>query len=351
NHDDLLHLKIPLQNIREATNNFDEENVGGTGGFGNHYIGQLLWSGESIAIHAQKCNKEWDNEKEQQFWMEISMLSSLKHNNLVSLVGFCDENNEKIIIYKYESWISLDNRLSDSLLLTWLRRLEICVGVVHALSYIHYDEQRDFSVIHQNIESEAILLNDSWEPKLSEFRISIKTKASERHHSFHVDEVWDRKGYTDPTYFAASFSFHNIKKTLCAYLFAASFAASFSFHNIKKTFSFHMRIQLTVYKADLEHFDSSNSLSINGVDICDLPRKRSTVAIKRINNQEGEQGFIAEIETLTSCKHDNIISLLGFCYEGNGPMILVYDHALKGSLQNYLGSSDKMTNLTWMQRL
>ncbi|PWA73099.1 protein kinase-like domain, Phloem protein 2-like protein [Artemisia annua] len=106
-----------------------------------------------------------------------------------------------------------------------------------------------------------------------------------------------------------------------------------------------------VYKADLEHFDSSNYSSKEGVDKCDLPRKRSTVAIKRINNPEGEQGFIAEIETLTSCKHENIISLLGFCYEGNGSMILVYEHASKGSLENYLGSSDKMANLNWLRRL
>ncbi|GKC90611.1 kinase-like domain, phloem protein 2-like protein, partial [Tanacetum coccineum] len=106
-----------------------------------------------------------------------------------------------------------------------------------------------------------------------------------------------------------------------------------------------------VYKADLEHFDCSNSSSIEAVNECDLPRTRSTVAIKRINNQEGEQGFIAEIETLTSCKHENIISLLGFCYEGNGAMILVYEHASKGSLENYLGSTDKMTNLNWLQRL
>ncbi|GKG07600.1 kinase-like domain, phloem protein 2-like protein, partial [Tanacetum coccineum] len=55
-----------------------------------------------------------------------------------------------------------------------------------------------------------------------------------------------------------------------------------------------------VYKADLEHFDSSISSSIEVVDKCDLPRKRSTVAIKRIHNQQGEQGFIAEIETLTT---------------------------------------------------
>ncbi|GJW52741.1 kinase-like domain, phloem protein 2-like protein [Tanacetum coccineum] len=106
-----------------------------------------------------------------------------------------------------------------------------------------------------------------------------------------------------------------------------------------------------VYKADLEHFDSINSSSIEGVDKCDLPKKQSTVAIKRINNQKGEQGFIAEIETLTSCKHENIISLLGFCYEGTGAMILVYEHASKGSLENYLGSSAKMANLTWVRRL
>ncbi|GKD09038.1 kinase-like domain, phloem protein 2-like protein [Tanacetum coccineum] len=101
-----------------------------------------------------------------------------------------------------------------------------------------------------------------------------------------------------------------------------------------------------------EHLELlSNSSSNEGVDKCDVPKKRSTVAIKRIKNQEGEEGFIAEIETLTSCKHENIISLLGFCYEGNGEMILVYDHASKGSLENYLGRSDKMTNLTWVQRL
>ncbi|PWA38664.1 Protein kinase, ATP binding site-containing protein [Artemisia annua] len=106
-----------------------------------------------------------------------------------------------------------------------------------------------------------------------------------------------------------------------------------------------------VYKAQLEHFDSSKSSSIDGENKCDLPKKRSTVAIKRIFNTQGEQGFIAEVETLTSCKHDNIISLLGFCDEGRDQMILVYELASKGSLEEYLGNSDKMTNLTWMQRL
>ncbi|GKA83836.1 kinase-like domain-containing protein [Tanacetum coccineum] len=200
NHDHLAHLKIPLEDILSATNNFGENKFAGTGGFGNHYWGQLLFSGELIYIVAQRLSNESNDEKEQQFWMEIFMLSSLKHKNLVSLVGFCDENDEKIIIIKLEASASLDNYLSDTIMLTWVRRLEICVGLAHALSYIHYDESRDFSVIHQNIESETVLINDNWEPKLSEFRLSMKIKASQRHDSFFVNKVWDREGYTDPTY-------------------------------------------------------------------------------------------------------------------------------------------------------
>ncbi|GKB76657.1 kinase-like domain, phloem protein 2-like protein [Tanacetum coccineum] len=206
--DDFAHLKIPLESILSATDNFADENGIGTGGFGNHYKGQLLWSGELIDIHAQRFTKEWDDEKEQQFWMEIFMLSTLKHKNLVSLVGFCDENDEKIIIIRRETRGSLVNHLSDSKRLTWVRRLEICVGLAHALSYIHYDEHRDFSVIHRNIDSETVLLNHNWEPKLSEFRLSMKTKASQRHLSFDTDNVWNMMGYIDPTYLETKIADH-----------------------------------------------------------------------------------------------------------------------------------------------
>ncbi|GKE60770.1 kinase-like domain, phloem protein 2-like protein, partial [Tanacetum coccineum] len=201
NHYDLADLKIPLEYILAATNNFDEANVTEKADFGNAYKGQLFsLSGELIQIDARKFNKyDWDAETEQQFWMEISMLSSLKHKNLVSLVAFCVENNERISMYKRETRGSLRNYLSDPMLLTWVQRLEICVGLAHALSYIHYDEHRDFSVIHRNINSETVLLNDNWEPKLSEFRHSMKIKASERHLSFDNNNVLNQNGYTDPT--------------------------------------------------------------------------------------------------------------------------------------------------------
>ncbi|GJT34032.1 kinase-like domain, phloem protein 2-like protein [Tanacetum coccineum] len=200
NHDDLAHLKTPLESILSATNNFDDKRAMFESEFEKRYWAQLLWSGELIDITARRFNKERDD-KEQLFWMEISLLSTLKHKNLASLFGFCDENDEKIIITNFdETNGSLSTCLSEPMLLTWVQRLEISVGVAHALSYIHYDELRDFSVIHRDIDSNTVLLNDDWEPKLGDFMRSIKIKASQRHRSFNTEKVYNNPGYTDPTY-------------------------------------------------------------------------------------------------------------------------------------------------------
>ncbi|GJZ37171.1 kinase-like domain-containing protein [Tanacetum coccineum] len=200
NHDHLLHLKIPLQNILSATNNFDDKYLLAKDAFEKRYKGQLfLWSGELIKIMTRRFNKEI-HDREELFWMEISMLSSLKHKILVSLVGFCDDNDEKIIILKLHSRGSLRNHLSDTMMLTWVRRLELSVGVALALSYIHYDESRDFSLIHRCISSANVLLNDDWEPKLFYFHFSLKIEASQRHGSFHTDNLESVPGYGDPIY-------------------------------------------------------------------------------------------------------------------------------------------------------
>nr|GEV80425.1 protein kinase-like domain-containing protein [Tanacetum cinerariifolium] len=185
---EFAHLKVPLENIISATNNFAQENVMLEHRFEKRYKGQLLRSGKLIDITARRFNKELT---EQLFWMEISMLSSLKHKNLVSFVGFRDENDEKITIIRRETRGMLIKYLSYPMTLTWVRRLEICVGLAHALSYIHYDEPRDFSVIHQCISSLTVVLNDDWEPKLCNFEDSMKIKASQRHHSFHTNTAYD----------------------------------------------------------------------------------------------------------------------------------------------------------------
>ncbi|PWA72334.1 protein kinase-like domain, Concanavalin A-like lectin/glucanase domain protein [Artemisia annua] len=199
--DDFAHLKIPLESIRSAANNFSYSL--GEHLYATKYIGLLSLSGKLITICARRFKKEHED-RDELFWTEVYMLSSLKHKNLVSIIGFCDEDDEKIIIYKDPSWgISLSNYLSDPMRLTWVRRLEISVGLANVLSYIYYDEPRDFSVIHRNINCYTVLMNDDWEPMLMDWELSLKIKASERHHSFHthtVSSVWDREGYADPTY-------------------------------------------------------------------------------------------------------------------------------------------------------
>ncbi|GJY82979.1 kinase-like domain, phloem protein 2-like protein [Tanacetum coccineum] len=193
----LAHLKIPLESILSATNNFDDTHVTGRSGYEKIYKGQFSWTGEFIVINARRYSKDGD----EMFWTELSMLSSLKHQNLVSLLGFCYENGEKIVITRDDIMGSLSNHLSDATLLTWVQRLKISVGLAHALSYIHYDKPRDFSVIHRDITSSTVLLNDNFEPKLYFFERSMKVEASQRHHSFHTSKVlWSRNGYTDPTY-------------------------------------------------------------------------------------------------------------------------------------------------------
>ena len=109
-----------------------------------------------------------------------------------------------------------------------------------------------------------------------------------------------------------------------------------------------------VYIAQLYHFDSKYyKLPLEKKNIGEFPKKRSTVAVKHIKFREdkfGEEGFLGEIEMLTNCKHPNIISLLGFCEEDHH-MILVYEHASNGSLEDYLGSDRSLTNLSWLQRI
>ncbi|KAF5784143.1 putative protein kinase RLK-Pelle-LRR-I-1 family [Helianthus annuus] len=108
-----------------------------------------------------------------------------------------------------------------------------------------------------------------------------------------------------------------------------------------------------VYKAELDHFDDISFLEIEGKNKGEFSKKHCSVAIKRLyrrGDTQGEQGFVSEIETLSNCKHPNIVSLLGFCDEGH-ELILVYEYVANGSLDDYLGNMDNMTNLVWAQRL
>ncbi|GJY60989.1 kinase-like domain, phloem protein 2-like protein, partial [Tanacetum coccineum] len=196
--DDLSHLKLSVEDISSATNNFDDENV--LNEYGSIYKGRLLRSEQFIDIVVKGYQSDSEKDDSKMFRVELSMLSSLKHKNLVSLIGFVDEAgvNAKAIIYKREANGSLEKHLSDKTL-TWMQRLKMCTDVANALSYIHYDVGRDFSVIHCNIKSSKILLDDKWEPKLSGFELSLKNTVARRHRLVLTRDI-NENAYLDPKY-------------------------------------------------------------------------------------------------------------------------------------------------------
>ncbi|KAL8259753.1 hypothetical protein R6Q59_027706 [Mikania micrantha] len=183
-------IRIPLKDIKDATNNFADENlIRQEDGKRKIYKGLLLSRSEQhIDIVAVCFDRKNTWRRKTEFMKEITMLCGLNNQNLASIVGFCEEDGEMIIITKFEPKGSLDQYLSDPTTLTWTQRLQICLGIAHALSYIHYHKGRSFSIIHTNVKSSKILLDDKWEPKLFGFELS-KVQPAGRRQGLVLDQV------------------------------------------------------------------------------------------------------------------------------------------------------------------
>ncbi|KAL8227525.1 hypothetical protein R6Q57_015109 [Mikania cordata] len=83
-----------------------------------------------------------------EFWKEIMTLSLYKHENIVTLLGYCDDSDEKVLVYEYASKGSLDQYLNSNDL-TWIQRLKICIGVAHGLAYLHNAVGTQQRVLHR----------------------------------------------------------------------------------------------------------------------------------------------------------------------------------------------------------
>jgi len=193
------HLKLTFREIQVATQNF--LTCIGKGGYGQVYKGELLIAGKLAPVAVKRLNKN-HGQGLKEFLTEIQLLTGQDHPNLVSLLGYCHEETEMIIVYEYVERGSLDRYIRPShttYCLTWPERLKICVDAARGLDHLHSHVGKHQSIIHRDIKSSNILLDDKWVAKISDFGLS-KLSLAGLDRSAVISHACGTPGYCEPEY-------------------------------------------------------------------------------------------------------------------------------------------------------
>ncbi|GKE45576.1 probable receptor-like protein kinase isoform X1, partial [Tanacetum coccineum] len=186
--------RFTLAEILFATKDFDEQLVIGQGRYGKVYRGQISSekSGHVVAIRRLVSIAK---PAEVDFKEQIQILSTLRHQNLVPLIGYCDDYKERCGVHEYMSHGTLYDHLHNAKTpLTWVQRMEIAIGAARGLEYLHTGSGIQYGVIHFAVKSSNILLDDKWEAMISDFGLSKIVSADQ-------SLAYATFGYLDPEYF------------------------------------------------------------------------------------------------------------------------------------------------------
>ncbi|CAN1237700.1 Serine/threonine-protein kinase PBL27 [Linum grandiflorum] len=160
-----------FRELAAATKNFRADCLLGEGGFGRVYKGRLDSTDQVVAIKQLDRNGLQGN---REFLVEVLMLSLLHHPNLVNLIGYCADGDQRLLVYEYMPLGSLEDHLHDLPLdkrpLDWNTRMKIAAGAAKGLEHLH-DKARP-PVIYRDLKCSNILLDEGFEPKLSDFGLA-----------------------------------------------------------------------------------------------------------------------------------------------------------------------------------
>ncbi|PPR80353.1 hypothetical protein GOBAR_AA40365 [Gossypium barbadense] len=190
---------ILADELKEITDNYGNDALIGEGSYGRVYYG-VLKSGEAAAIKKLDASKQPDDE----FLAQVSMVSRLKHENFVQLLGYCVDGNSRILAYEFASNGSLHDILhrkgvkgaQPGPVLTWAQRVKIAVGAAKGLEYLH--EKADPHIIHRDIKSSNVLIFDDDVAKIADFDLS--NQAPDMAARLHSTRVLGTFGYHAPEY-------------------------------------------------------------------------------------------------------------------------------------------------------
>ncbi|TXG53042.1 hypothetical protein EZV62_022211 [Acer yangbiense] len=184
------------QELLSATSDFLAEKLVGKGGSSRVYKG-CLPDGKELAVKILKQSEDVLKE----FVLEIEIITTLHHKNIISLLGFCSEDDNLLLVYDFLSRGSLEENLhgnnKDQLAFGWNERYKVAVGVGEALDYLHRGSAQP--VIHRDVKSSNILLSDDFEPQLSDFGLAKWASISSS--QITCTDVAGTFGYLAPEYF------------------------------------------------------------------------------------------------------------------------------------------------------
>ncbi|VVB14240.1 unnamed protein product [Arabis nemorensis] len=184
--------------LATATNNFREESIIGRGGFGCVYKGTLESTGQEVAV---KMLDHSGVQGEREFIVEVLMLSLLRHENLVRLIGYCAEGDQRLLVYEYMPLGSVEDHMhnkkcSGQKALDWSTRMQIAAGAAKGIEHLH--NVADPPVIFRDLKTANILLDHGFKPKLSDFGLAKFGPTGDVTHV--TTKVMGTLGYCAPDY-------------------------------------------------------------------------------------------------------------------------------------------------------